>query len=460
MFAPPLPPDGRRNGRLARVLQTIGLGAAASVLFLAALILFVASHFFVTPQELYHRTWEATGQHIYDPQALANWKSFEHKYDAQIKTDEDAIKYSNEMLKSLDDPFTTLESPQEVTANNRAMAGKFGGIGIVLGIKTNADGDPVMNNGVPQTDADGDGYPLIKEVKDGPAKSAGIKEGDAIVSIDGKSAKDKQLPEIIPLIQGDAGQPLELVVRRSGQNITVPLVRAVIDVPAVTTKQFGDVGYIRLESFMQGDAGEEMANALKQLSSAKSLIIDLRSNPGGQVNVCIELVAMFIDDGQIVSMKQRIPGGGHLTVTFEKRAGQLHATAVNSDTGSTMKEVGPAPKNLSGGKPIVILVNGHSASASEMFTGALKDLGRATVVGEKTFGKGIGQSLIPMPNGTRLHVTSLRYFTPKGTWLGDAHKDRRGIEPDVKVESPKRFKALTESDVQFQTALEILNKKP
>src|SRR5262249_17358773 len=150
-------------------------------------------------------------------------------------------------------------------------------------------------------------------------------------------------------------------------------------------------------------------------------------------------VNLFLKEGTIVSMRNRIPYQGYSKTTHSLTANELITEDVDEASGRTTKTSEPRLANLTGDKPIVILVNGHSASAAEMFTGALKDNGRAIVVGEQSFGKGIGQTIIPFLNGTMLGVTSLRYFTPNGTWLGNGSSEHHGIKPDHEVKQATKI---------------------
>src|SRR5262249_23596 len=202
-----------------------------------------------------------------------------------------------------------------------------------------------------------------------------------------------------------------------------------------------------------------------ELKDSKALIIDVRGNPGGFVNNAINIASLFIEQGTVVTIRSRIPGDPK-SPQYETETLKLTANALVTETtdsrqpGVTSRSSGERQPNMVGDRPVVILVNGNSASASEMFTGAVKDNGRATVVGTRTFGKGIGQSSLRMPNGTQLHITSLRYFTPNGTWLGDGgNTQSHGIEPDVVVESAKNLEFGEDSDNQLKQAIEILNLK-
>ncbi len=455
------PAHDKRRSFLARSLQFMGLGAASIALFVLAFGAFVATEFmFATPKNVYHRAWQAAPIFIYDPAALKDWEQWKHKFDSEIHTDEDAVRFANEMLKSINDPFTHLHTRDEVSQMKQSASGKFAGIGIGLGFKADADGKPVMVNGevLPATNADG--FPVVEKVFDGgPAASAGMKVGDAIKSANGVDLRGKDLTEIVKELKGKSGTQVKVVVQTDGAaEQTLDITRGIVKIPAVTTKRHGDIGYIRLDSFEQDTTVDEMKDALTKLNDTKSLVLDLRGNPGGRVDICIDLVSMFLESGDVVSIRNRVPFGGHSTTTYRLDKDGMTVEEKDESTNSTTSERKSRQAYMAQGKSIVILVNGHSASASEMFTGALKDNKRAIVVGEKTFGKGIGQMLLPMPNGTMLRITTLRYFTPNGTWLGDGSAAHHGITPDHVVAPGAGFKPNTATDNQLDFALKLLKE--
>jgi Periplasmic protease len=200
-----------------------------------------------------------------------------------------------------------------------------------------------------------------------------------------------------------------------------------------------------------------MKAAIQSLSGSEKLVIDLRGNPGGRVDICIDLVSLFLKEGTVVSIRNRVPYKGYTKTSHVLTTGAMVEEELDEATGAVTQTMGAREMNVAGDKPVVILVNGHSASASEMFTGALKDNGRAVVVGEQTFGKGIGQMIIPFPNGTMLGVTTLRYFTPNGTWLGDGSSQHHGITPDhVVKQETKVLRPGSDTDNQLKFALELL----
>ncbi len=469
---PPLAPPAKKAGTFARLFSGVFLGGFNLLLLLVALALYVLPmQEQVSSVELYHRTWESAADHAYDPAKLKDWAAWEHKYDSQIKTDEDAIKFANEMLESTGDHYASLLPPEAVKAQEEQSNGEFAGIGVGVEAKVDQDGKPVMaadpKEG-PLMLTDDSGFPLIKEVKaGGPAMKAGMRDGDAIVSINGVSAKDATLKAMVSQMRGKAGEEIVVVVTRGGKNVTLKIVRGAVKTEVVSSKMLTaangkKVGYIRLEHFMELDAADEMAAAVSKLGATDKLILDLRFNPGGNVQVCLQLANMFINDGTLVSIRERDAGSGHSLSTFSVNPKDM-VISVKDETNGTVKD--HHVKRLAavaGNKEIVILVNGNSASAAEMFTGALKDNGRATVVGERTFGKGIGQSVLPMPNNTSLHITSLRYFTPSGKWLGDGgnSSESYGIEPDhvVKLIETPKTRLGSPNDNQLSFALDLIAK--
>lgn len=446
-------PAGKRRRSLFTTLLKAGLVTA--LLFVIGVFIAGYMYLHTTPQGLYHRAWQTAPAFAYDQAAYKDWPSYEHKYDSSIHNDADAIKYANETLGTLKDPYTRLEDPQEVAQEDLAASGQLTGIGISLRVKLDAQHEMVKDaQGQPLAETDHNGFPVIKEVRDGgPAKGAGLRNGDAITSVDGVSTKNITIDSLIKKIRGEAGTSLTLGINRNGQDLPpLSITRAVLHIPAVTTKNLPDnIGYIKLESFEQNDGDQEMAAALQQLSQSRALILDLRGNPGGQVDQAIKMASLFLDRGTVVSIKTRVPFGDYETTTYSLTTTDLVET--KEEGGKTTTTSTTRIANQSGHKPLIILVDGGSASAAEMFTGALKDNGRAVIVGEKTFGKGIGQTVLPFANGTRLRVTTLHYFTPNGTWLGDAGITvSTGITPDHVVKADKGLEIGTDNDNQLEAA--------
>ncbi len=349
------------------------------------------------PQQLYDNVWKiVNAKYVDQTNNHQDWKRWRHKYDAQIKTDEDAYVAIDTMLASLNDPYTKFLNPKEFAEETSSIKGSLKGIGVQIGVK---DGKLLV----------------IAPMEDTPAEKAGLIAEDEIVEINGESTKGITVDKAADKIRGEEGTSVVLTIKRKNQPLKkYTITRAEIVIKAVSTKVPNEVklddnvGYIRLSSFISKHAKSEFLNALNSMSDKKGYIIDLRSNPGGLLSNAITISDMFIDGGVIVSTVDR---DGYKDTT---RATARYITD----------------------KPLIVLINKGSASASEIFSGALKDNQRALIVGETSFGKGLVQEVNRLPNGAGMNVTIQKYLTPNGTDI-----NKKGIEPDIEIK-------LTDKDIE------------
>jgi carboxyl-terminal processing protease len=292
------------------------------------------------------------------------------------------------MLGSLDDPYTRFMDPKAFQGMQDERAGSFSGIGIQIGMNKEKQ------------------LSVIAPIEGTPAFKAGLLAEDLILEINGKSTKDMAIEEAVSLIRGPRGSSVKLKVKHKSATAAkdVAIVRDNIVTKAVVTKEEeGNLGYIRLSTFMSDDADSEMRAALNKFKNKDGLILDLRGNPGGLLPNAVDIGSMFIKEGPIVQIVNR-----------EGEKQLLKAS------GKTIVD----PK-----MPVVVLVDGGSASASEILGGALQDTHRATLIGTKTFGKGLVQTVHSLSDGSGVAITTNKYLTAGGH---DIHK--KGIEPDIKVE--------------------------
>jgi len=335
---------------------------------------------------------------------------------------EQAYSAVRQALKRLGDPYTRFMDPKEYQALTSQTSGEVSGIGIRMEINQ-------------QTKL----LTVVEALENSPALKAGIKAGDVILAINGKSTKNMKIEDASKLIRGKVGTSINLRLgRRNKRAFDVKLTRATIEVPTVryTLKKEGNrqVGYIRLQEF-SSHAAEQMQRAIRKLNARKvdGFVLDLRGNPGGLLNASIEIARMWLDKGAIVRTEDR-KGGSELT--------KANSTALTN-------------------RPLVVLVDGNSASASEILTGALKDNKRATVIGSKTFGKALVQSVHELADGSGVAITIAHYYTPKGTDI-----NKKGITPDIEIDltaSQQRQLAAdprllgTSQDPHYARALSILS---
>ncbi|BCL34705.1 carboxyl-terminal processing protease [Nostoc sp. MS1] len=303
---------------------------------------------------------------------------------------EEAYVAIREALQKLNDPYTRFMDPQQFESLTNQTSGEVSGIGIRMELNETTKR-----------------LTVLEAIENSPALKAGIKAGDEILAIDGKSTHQMKVDDASKLIRGKEGTPITLRLGRTGNStVDLKLTRAKIEVPTVSynLKQEGNrrVGYIRLREF-SAHASEQMERAIRNLNAQKvdSYVLDLRGNPGGLLQASVEIARMWLEDGGIVRTVNR--------------------QGVNED----MKANRTALTKL----PLAVLVDGNSASASEILTGALKDNKRAVVVGSQTFGKALVQSVHELPDGSGLAVTIAHYYTPKGTDI-----NHKGIAPDIKLE--------------------------
>lgn len=459
--AQPKAPPPRWRRILSRTFKwsaVSGLLALVVVLTLALQIFqYYAVDPMVTPREMYHRTWQAVKVNYFDPSRLRDWDQWEHKFDDQIRSDEDAIRFARIMLDSIGDPHTVLHSPSEVQSLINEANGKQDIIGLTFKPAFDRSGAAKLNSRglqVPVTDGVNNLPAIETVVRGSSAEEAGINPGDLLVSVNGASASELPLAELHQLLAGPAGEEVTLVVRQDGVDTTVKVTRKEVALPVVSSKRLpGDIAYIRVETFFQLDQADQLQAHLEQLKDCKGFIIDLRNNGGGFIHSAVESAAMFMDEGTISRMNFRAPPG-LMRATAEVTPDRLWVN-INGVNVPWFRR-----PNLVGDKPVVVLVNHNTASASELFTAALQDNHRVHVVGTKTYGKGIGQTLIPVGNGARLRVTNIYGETPSGRWLGDAGITvRYGVIPDTIVSAPHNLLIGSRNDNQLQAAQEWLERQ-
>ena len=320
----------------------------------------------------------------------------------------------NGVLQSLD-PYSAYMSPELFKEMQTDTRGEFGGLGIEIG----------MESGVVK---------VISPIDDTPAAKAGIKAGDYIVKIGDEQVQGKSLLEAVKLMRGPVGTSIELTVRR--KNVKKPLefniVRKIIEVQSVSASIIGEeknLGYIRLKSFNE-NSDKQFLKSVKEFEKKpkiKGYVLDLRNNPGGLLQQAINITDFFLEDGEIVSTKGR----------------------KISETRKFFARKGDEIK----GKPIIVLINNGSASASEIFAGALKDHKRAIILGENSYGKGSVQSIIPLRNGGGMRLTISKYYLPSGKSISEV-----GVTPDILVEEEgEDFLINSEKDNQLNYAIKLFN---
>lgn len=374
------------------------------------------------PKELIDEVWHIVNRQYVDGTFnQLDWRAIRTEYlQKTYDTPEDGYKAIREMLKKLDDPYTRFMDPKQYQDMKIDTSGELVGVGIQI-----------------SKDEKTKEIVVISPIEDTPAFSAGILAKDVVLQVDDKPTEGMEINDVVQLIRGQEGTEVTLKIRRGQQELSYTLRRAKIQLHPVkyNTQQssVGTIGYIRLTQF-SAQAPEDMRKAIEDLESKKVVgyILDLRSNPGGLLTASIDIARMWIDDGKIVSTVDRVG-------TVDEQDAN-HTTLTN--------------------KPLVVLVDGGSASASEILSGALQDHQRAKLVGTKTFGKGLVQSVRELGDGSGLAVTIAKYLTPNGRDI-----NKHGIDPDIKSElSDEQRKTLqqditkigTAQDPQFATGLGIL----
>ena len=327
----------------------------------------------------------------------------------QSKSMDSAI---NGLLQSLD-PYSAYMTPESFEGMQTETSGKFGGLGIEVG----------MEAGVVK---------VISPIDNTPASKAGLKAGDYIVKINNTQVQGKSLMEAVELMRGPVGSSIEITVRRRGvkKALIFNITREVIQVQSVKSELIdNNIGYIRLTSFNENSSEQikEKINKLNKNKDLKGYILDLRNNPGGLLSQAIKISDFFLENGEIVSTRSRQASENRKW--FAKKG------------------------DLTNGKTLIILINYGSASASEIVAGALKDHKRAIILGENSYGKGSVQSIIPLKNRGAIRLTIAKYYLPSGKSISEV-----GVTPDIEVaEGSDDFKFNSETDNQLNFAIKLLN---
>ncbi|HLW38056.1 MAG TPA: S41 family peptidase [Candidatus Eremiobacteraceae bacterium] len=319
------------------------------------------------------------------------------------------------MLNSLHDRWTTFLTPREYRSLNEGLdGGNFAGVGIIIDID-------------PQTKS----LLVTQTIDDGPAAKAGLEAGDVILTVDGKSTSGLTTEQDSSLIRGKAGSVVQLTVKRQAeaQPLSISITRDIIHAPSVRSRVLdGDIGYVQVLVF-GSNTGQELARAMERLDKqgVKGVILDLRNNGGGYLNAAIDVSSLFIPEGPIVSIDSRTKP----LTTFD-----AENTAI-------------APR------PLAVLVNEFTASASEITSGAIQDSGAGVLIGTRTFGKGVVQTIYPLPDGSAIKITTARYLTPNGRDINSI-----GIQPDINVGDVKAGEiGKIDVDTQLKRAVSYIQDK-
>ena len=339
-------------------------------------------------------------------------EKIQNEYVEEVDQAEIIDSAINGALQSLD-PFSAYMNPKVFEESQSETSGEFGGLGIEVS----------MESGV---------IKVITPIDDTPASKAGIKAGDYIVRINGEQVQGKTLMEAVNLMRGPVGTSIEITVRRKGLRKAkiFKITREIIEIKSVISKIVDNkVGYLRLRAFNE-NSSSQLKKEISKIEKNKKLvgyILDLRNNPGGLLSQAVTISDFFLNDGEIVSTKGRKKRENRKF--FAKKGDKID------------------------GKPLIVLINNGSASASEIVAGALQDQKRAILLGETTFGKGSVQSIIPLKNRGAIRLTISKYYLPSGKSISEV-----GVVPDIKVEEEdEEFSINTITDNQLNYAIKLLS---
>lgn len=358
--------------------------------------------------DLYHEAWQVVFNEYVDPSFNGqNWFRWKDRYNSSIKTREDAYVAIRTMLASLNDSYSRFLDPKKAEDQNMHIDARLFGVGIQIAGKDNQ-------------------FVVVAPLEDSPAMKAGIRSMDRIIRINGEPTANMTIDEVVEKIRGPKGTAVTLTVARGDEKLNFRLVRDEIIIKTVFGEAVSkEIGYIRVASFISQDTSEEMRQKLLEQKDTKALILDIRGNNGGLLPNALDISDMFLKGGEIVSIVDR---NGTRRVFRAKRS-QIYD------------------------KPLVLLIDEGSASASEILSGALKDNKRATLIGVKTFGKGLVQKINYLQDGSELNLTISKYYTPSGRDI-----DKKGIEPDLVVTYDEED-IKQDRDPQKEMAIRYLQKK-
>lgn len=369
----------------------------------------MVNHDHVSSQKLFDNSWKIIRDNYFDSelnnQAWGRWK--EH-YHGKIKNDEDAKVAIDTMLASLNDPYSRYMSKSEYLEQNNSINSKITGIGVNI---TSIAGK----------------IHIVNVMEGTPAQFANLLPNDIIIEIDGENVNGLSLSEVANLVRGPENSFVNITILRNKDKLIKRVMRKEIKIKTVKSSILDkNIGYIQITSFIGSTTPNEFLEALEKTKDTKALILDLRGNTGGLLPNAVFIANLFL------------PEGSNIVSIVGRNGYKYDIDAQNTEFGVK--------------KPTIVLVDGNSASASEILSGALKDYNKAKLLGTKTYGKGMVQKIIPMPNETGLNLTVAKYLTPKGTDI-----NKKGITPDIKVEFSLQD-VKNNNDAQLQAAKNILSK--
>lgn len=361
----------------------------------------------ISAQKLFDKSWLTIKNEYYDPSFNhQHWSRWKNHYQGKIKTEEDAKVAIETMLASLDDPYSRFLTREEFAEQNTSITSKISGIGV-----------NIVN--------DAGKIRIISVIDDTPAQFADLHPDDVILSINGKKVSGLSLAEVSNLVKGPVNTFVSMDILRQKEKINKKIIRKEIKIKTVKSSVDKNIGYIQISSFISTSTPNEFLEALENTQNSQGLIVDLRGNTGGLLTNAIFIANLFIEKGRLVSIVGR--NGYRYDVMAQ-------------DTNFQVK------------KPIILLVNGTSASASEILSGAMKDYHKAKIIGTKTFGKGMVQKIIAMPNATGLNLTIAKYLTPKGKDI-----NKKGISPDIEVKFTQKD-ITAKKDIQLEKAKDVMQE--
>lgn len=346
----------------------------------------------VPPIKLYDKVWKIIKNDYVDQHYnYQDWDIWRHRYDEYLETRDEAVIAIKTMVTSLGDRYTRYLDRKAFEEEKESIEAELTGVGIQIGL--DKSGQVI----------------IIAPIEGTPGSLADLRPNDLIIEIDGKNTSGLSIEQAAKMIRGPVDTEVTLTIKREKEKLSKTITRAIIPIRSIPDGQakiiFDDLGYIRLSTFISKDTVEELLDAMDKLDiQAKGFIIDLRNNPGGLLNNAMVISDMFIPEGVIVSTVNK---NGYVS-SFNSR------------------------KIVSSDKPLVLLVNSNSASASEIFSGAVRDNGRAEIVGTTTFGKGLVQAINKLGDGSGVNVTIAKYLTPNKTDI-----NKKGIKPDHEVKLEK-----------------------